>query len=856
MASFTNLNLTQARGVDISPEPAYEDMYDFGDIAESMKTVVNAMNTISTDLGKAKKVEAEKAYAGRLGEYEADIKSLSEQINNSNIPDSKRAVLFNQINERYSDLDMSDRKAVSDAYLGGNYNKAQFDIREARLKEEQQTALELEEQQIKNLAESMPHNFQGLSPEQQLEKGRSVLKNAREAIEAVQIMKSEGASEEDRKWASTKINASVVPIIDEAFKTIGSSSKVTPSTLTSVKEQAAQGLAQYSGLTLSESRVAADMLFGDIEEAQERWFGGVKGTNEQQKALLENKVLLMKNDIAATPEGSLLLLLDNFPVIGDELSAAAKQGFTLAANKIFKGYIDAIDAEGKSVQRKPATDENTFKSFLRIGQNQLNKENPSDLDASAYANAGHNAAEQTGVSITKSQDTSSSSLANAMQNKSPEDKAVSANNMATVLAQNFAVGVKHLNSNTVSDDAKERVKQVLREDLKKSLAIELGLVKDSIKNDTAFSGSFSVGYDKTTGKAALYQHSKAPLRLPGTIKGEVSPTTILGFGNTPSRILDRYQENYKEVYDNAKIIFGPKELDAIWQETIEEVGLKDPIKVSEGSVSRTARAVGGAASDLLESAAEGAADIYSRGVGLARSAYSGIKGLGQRVKYGMIENQVQNDLNSDKPAKEIVRGRLEAEEGFEDEAYKDTAGKVTIGEGWNLEAFVKTSPEFQQAVKEAAPQFFNSLKEPLNEILKDENKWEKLSITEEEAEAIKNVYIDNVEASLRKAIPTFDTLPVEAQVALLDLGYHAGTGTLSGFKKMLSAISEGDMDTAAKELLDSKYGRTFKRRANLNARLLRGDLKKQTSEQKLRSIGAEPSPLSITTRAISKVLGN
>ena len=55
--------------------------------------------------------------------------------------------------------------------------------------------------------------------------------------------------------------------------------------------------------------------------------------------------------------------------------------------------------------------------------------------------------------------------------------------------------------------------------------------------------------------------------------------------------------------------------------------------------------------------------------------------------------------------------------------------------------------------------------------------------------------------------PWFDTLKPHHQSVLIQLCFQLGYSNLSGFNRMLSALSHGDMDTAADELLDSRFAR-------------------------------------------------
>ena len=57
--------------------------------------------------------------------------------------------------------------------------------------------------------------------------------------------------------------------------------------------------------------------------------------------------------------------------------------------------------------------------------------------------------------------------------------------------------------------------------------------------------------------------------------------------------------------------------------------------------------------------------------------------------------------------------------------------------------------------------------------------------------------------------------------ALVDLAFNVGHEGFAGFKKMIAAVKREDWDTAADEMLDSKWATQVPARARLDAQLLR-----------------------------------
>lgn len=72
-----------------------------------------------------------------------------------------------------------------------------------------------------------------------------------------------------------------------------------------------------------------------------------------------------------------------------------------------------------------------------------------------------------------------------------------------------------------------------------------------------------------------------------------------------------------------------------------------------------------------------------------------------------------------------------------------------------------------------------------------------------------------------KGLGWFAKLNGPRQAVIIDLIFNIGITRLYGFRKMRAAIEAGDFETAAKELLDSKYARQVAYRARLNAEMLR-----------------------------------
>lgn len=96
-----------------------------------------------------------------------------------------------------------------------------------------------------------------------------------------------------------------------------------------------------------------------------------------------------------------------------------------------------------------------------------------------------------------------------------------------------------------------------------------------------------------------------------------------------------------------------------------------------------------------------------------------------------------------------------------------------------------------------------------------------VGISEEEAAyLLKNDVVRTID-EVRRNYPWFDDLNKAAREVLVELCFQLGAPRLSGFVKCLAALEAGDNDTAAAELLDSKFARQVPARARrLSQRLV------------------------------------
>ncbi len=123
------------------------------------------------------------------------------------------------------------------------------------------------------------------------------------------------------------------------------------------------------------------------------------------------------------------------------------------------------------------------------------------------------------------------------------------------------------------------------------------------------------------------------------------------------------------------------------------------------------------------------------------------------------------------------------DEGLRLKPYRCSAGKLTIGVGRNLE---------DRGISEA--EATDMLRNDISGVLDD----------------------------LNRNIPWWQNLERSQRLALANMGFNLGWPRLRQFKKMLAALKDGDVDTAAREALDSRWAEQVGSRAKRITRQLKG----------------------------------
>lgn len=136
---------------------------------------------------------------------------------------------------------------------------------------------------------------------------------------------------------------------------------------------------------------------------------------------------------------------------------------------------------------------------------------------------------------------------------------------------------------------------------------------------------------------------------------------------------------------------------------------------------------------------------------------------------------------------EFDRGALKTDlvrdEGMRLHPYRDTAGKLTVGVGRNLDD---------------------------------------VGISETEALAMLDTDIDGAAADLDRNLPWLAGKPEPVRRALVNMCFNMGWPRLATFRRMLTALEMNEFDVAAIEALDSRWANQVGDRARRIAALIRG----------------------------------
>jgi len=137
--------------------------------------------------------------------------------------------------------------------------------------------------------------------------------------------------------------------------------------------------------------------------------------------------------------------------------------------------------------------------------------------------------------------------------------------------------------------------------------------------------------------------------------------------------------------------------------------------------------------------------------------------------------------------------QLKKHEGFSGCYYQCTANKQTIGYGRNVEN--------------------NAFSEEEELMLGADRDFELEPMNRDEAEYLLENDVLAIERNLRRRI-TMSHLNSARKAVCINMSFNIGVSGFMKFKNTVKAIERGDYDTAANEMLDSKWAKQVHDRAN------------------------------------------
>ena len=125
---------------------------------------------------------------------------------------------------------------------------------------------------------------------------------------------------------------------------------------------------------------------------------------------------------------------------------------------------------------------------------------------------------------------------------------------------------------------------------------------------------------------------------------------------------------------------------------------------------------------------------------------------------------------------EVLIEQLEIDEGLVEAVYLDHLGLKTCGIGHLCR---KNEPEYAMEVGDPVS------RERINELFNED--------------------VESVLSDCNRLYPDFDELPEEAKQIICNMMFNMGLGRLSAFKGMKRGVDAGDWESAANEMVDSKW---------------------------------------------------
>lgn len=130
---------------------------------------------------------------------------------------------------------------------------------------------------------------------------------------------------------------------------------------------------------------------------------------------------------------------------------------------------------------------------------------------------------------------------------------------------------------------------------------------------------------------------------------------------------------------------------------------------------------------------------------------------------------------------------IKKNEGYKTKVYKDPAGNLAIGLGFNLD-------------RPLAKTLFKNMGIDYNAVRSG-----KRALSEKEIKYLFQYDVNLAINNAKEFINNFDTLPYDAKMVLIDMSYNMGLPRLSQFRNFKNALENYNFQQAAKEMKNSRW---------------------------------------------------
>jgi len=139
------------------------------------------------------------------------------------------------------------------------------------------------------------------------------------------------------------------------------------------------------------------------------------------------------------------------------------------------------------------------------------------------------------------------------------------------------------------------------------------------------------------------------------------------------------------------------------------------------------------------------------------------------------------------PSFDTMYNFIKSNEGYKTKVYKDPAGNLAIGLGFNLD-------------RSLAKTLFKNMGIDYNDVRQGRR-----ILTEKEIRSLFQYDLNLAINNAKRFVNNFDSLPHDAKMVLIDMSYNMGFDGLNKFQEFKKALEQNNFRQAAREMEDSKW---------------------------------------------------